>query len=184
VNRIAQDGQSSLTKTRFHTARGRMTNMSKKFLFAAVTAIAVLAPAGANADIVASPACRLGGMKAITSTDGVGTTSNLYRRVPAMRIPFVQGTRSSCVLVRFSAEAGTDGTSILIRAVIDGETFIATPTDITFTFSTGGTQARSFEFLFANVPAGSHVAEIQWQSNNSGVQSNIGNRTLVVEYSL
>jgi len=158
--------------------------MSKKFRFAAITAIALLAPAAATADIVASPACRLGGMKATTATDGAGTTSNLYRRVPGMRIPFVQGSRSGCVLVRFSAEAGTDGTNMLIRAVIDGETFIATPSDITFTFSTGGNQARSFEFLFVNIPAGSHIAEIQWQSSNFGAQSDIGSRTFVVEYSL
>lgn len=155
--------------------------MVRQFGTAAAVLLALaLMPLSAAADTVATKACNLGRVKAITSDVEVTTTSMTYKNILGARLRFAQGSSSQCVIVHFSAHAQASGLERMrIRAVIDDGAGIAEPKDIVFVRSTISTSA--FNFVFTDIPAGSHVVTIQWLSELGNIAT-LFHRSMIVQF--
>jgi hypothetical protein len=109
-------------------------------------------------------------MKAIVSYSSAGTSSQTFQDFSEAQLVFVQGGAGpSCVVVRFSAEAGASlsPNAVVVRARLDSVTS-AVPDGVVFGVSEDYQVARSYEFIFPNVAPGRHVVKMQFRSANGG----------------
>ena len=108
------------------------------------------------------------------------SSSTTYANLAQTRVNFIQGgTGPSCVIVRFSAEAGAGpGPWLELRAVLDGVT-VALPPTVRFGINEGSEVARSYDFIFPSVGPGNHTLQMQFRSSN-GTSVFISNRSTIV----
>lgn len=147
----------------------------------ALFSVGIVAPAQAAATAVNCTAPTK--LRAIIAETGLTsfTNSQTFRNIPQTLVSFTQGGAvASCVIVRFSAEAGANGAGFImeVRAILDGVTE-ALP--ISVRFGEGTEVARFYEFIFKQVAPGAHTLRMQFRSNN-GVSTFVSNRTTVVLY--
>jgi hypothetical protein len=112
--------------------------------------------------------CSPATMKAIVSYNSGSTTSQIFQNLSEAQLVFVQGGAGpSCVVVRFSAEAGASPSpaAVVVRALLDSVTS-AVPDGVTFGVFEEPPAARSYEFIFLNVAPGRHVVKMQFRSTN------------------
>jgi len=120
-------------------------------------------------------------LRAIVGDDVITfTSSTTHVNLAQTRINFTQGgTGPSCVIVRFSAEAGAGpGPWLELRAVLDGVT-VALPPAVRFGINEGSEVARSYDFIFPSVAPGMHTLQMQFRSSN-GTSVFISDRTTIV----
>ena len=144
--------------------------------------LALLTPPAASAAPTIG-ACSPTKVKYIVSTLVHQTNLPTYGNIPEAALGFVQGgIRASCVIVRFSAEVFAGPSDFLyLRAFLDGTT-AALPVEIQFAVADAtGPSARSFEFVFPNVPPGNHVVRMQYRSGGGGFVT-IWDHTTVLQY--
>jgi len=166
--------------------------MSKYFSSRSVTAVTIwgfcaglaLSTAAQASTILAGASCALTKSRVLVVTGLDGTGSATFSTVPKSRISFTT-TSKGCIVVRFSAEAesGPSNNYLNIQAVLDGA-IISKPADTAFAGNGTGSlplAAHAMEYIFANVPAGSHFITVQFRSIGAGFVQ-LGNRTTVVQY--
>jgi hypothetical protein len=138
-------------------------------------------PAEAAAEAVGQ--CAPGRARFKTLDDLVDTNSTSFSNIPGSGVVFTSaGPGSSCVVVRFSAMAFAPGTRLMhLQAVLDGST-AGTPGDIQFASGDGSfQQARSFEWVFPNVPPGKHTLVIRYRSHTA-IPVYLSRRTTMVHF--
>jgi hypothetical protein len=134
-----------------------------------------------SARAVDSGTCETGASRAKTETTTVFLTQEDFTTVPGTQIRFRQGARG-CVIVLFTSEAvASAGTGVVVRAVMDDGARIATPPYVYFAREDTSLQARSFAFMFKNVPAGTRRVLIQGSRDGNGSAA-LEFRTTVVFY--
>jgi hypothetical protein len=164
--------------------------MSCRFFFAAGAALFLAAsiplPASgesqrAEARAVDTGECQTGASRAKTETTTFFLTDENFRTVPGTQINFRQGA-IGCVIVLFTSEANASvDTGAVVRAVMDNGSRIATPPYVYFVREDTALAARSFAFVFKNVPAGNHRVLIQASLDGMGSAA-LEFRTTVVHY--
>jgi hypothetical protein len=141
--------------------------------------IVMLLSTSAFAEVVRTPACRLGGVKAtISDSDNGDVDTGTAKVVPETAVRFTSGAGSNCVIVQFSGEINTDGI-VLITARLNGSDF-PQPADNAIGFD--GLGGRSFSFVFTDVAPGTHTAVIV-ASRIGGTFGSVGPyRNIIVFY--
>jgi len=115
-----------------------------------------------------------------TTEESISSTS--FVDMPGMSMDITL-TRTSHVIIMFSAEAWVDGAgdSILIQALVDST--VANPSGALIVLTTAGIGqhgANSFIFYLPNVSAGTHTIQIQWTMLVSMNMGHVAERTLNV----
>jgi hypothetical protein len=158
---------------------------SAALLVAAGMLLAAAVPDAPGAAPVATPECIAGTFKAKTETAdySLNLASGDFVNVPGTGVGFRQGA-AGCVLLMFSSWAQTNNNQIRLRAVIDGGTHIAQPLQVDFTTFAEETfgAARAFNFVFQNIPAGTHTAIVQAAPAFPSGSAKLGERSTVVFY--
>jgi hypothetical protein len=152
---------------------------SKLSAISMVLLVSTLTLGVADAEVIQTKNCKLGGMRATTSTDSaVAPSTGAFRTMPGTSVNFVQGSSSNCVLIQFSGEFETDG-DILISGSVTNVGF-AEPRVVTLGRDNRAA-GRSFTFVITNVPSGPHKAFIQW-ARAGGTTGSVFARSTVVQY--
>ena len=155
--------------------------------FAAVTLGAALwlTPLAPETAAAAAQSCTLTKTKWLVVSLGTSTTSGTFVPVQGTSVSFAQSS-PGCVIVHFSAEAGTGtGVTMGVQAVLDPATLdlVASPADNAFSLNDTGLADRAMSYVFASVPAGRHVIQMQFRNatgDNSAVF--LTQRTMIVQY--
>ena len=112
-------------------------------------------------------------------------SSNLttFTVIPQTAITFTQGgIVPSCVVVRFSAASSVVGGGVSrVQAVLNNGT-VAQPASVQFSGENVGSVAHAFEFIFPNIPPGSHTLRMLYRVNVGGDTVFIDERTTTVQY--
>ena len=102
-----------------------------------------------------------------------------FTRLPE-KISFVQ-RRSGCVLVAFTAENYISGSfSLDFRPLLDGDA-TAMPALVRL-MSGSSVNAHGMNFVFLDVPAGRHVVQFEFASNNAATSVALQKRSTIINY--
>ena len=158
---------------------------SAALLMAAGMLLAAAVPDAPGAAPVTTPECIAGTFKAKTETTDytLNLSSGNFVSVPGTGVVVRQGA-TGCVLLMFSSWVQTNGNQIRLRAVIGNGTYIAQPSEVDFTTFAEETYgaARAFNFVFQNIPAGTHTAIVQAAPAFPTGSAKLGERSTVVFY--
>jgi hypothetical protein len=159
-----------------------MTFRSISQLVCASFLFATFAPAPATAGTAVSCNPAPARLKALVGSAFVAdTNSATFVNLGQTRVLFTQAT-AGCVIVRFSAEASTTGSGMLVRAILDSVD-VALPAQVHFAVNDGSPGvARSYEFIFPNVAPGTHEVRMQFHSGDGASTVFVNNRTITVLY--
>jgi hypothetical protein len=132
----------------------------------AALVLATLTPATASA-FTTTGSCSPSRVRyAVSDSFDISVDSPTYKNMRQAAVTFTQGgTAPSCVLVRFSAGATSNGDSLLVRAVID-DAIIALPPERLFMRTNEGGQ-QTVDFVFPSIAPGTHILRIQGNSDNA-----------------
>ena len=111
------------------------------------------------------------------------TASDSFKTISATTVNFTQTTDGGCVIVRFSCQTFSMNNEVIIRPLMDNG-ILAAPTEVTYSGKDSGDTARAyaFDFVFENVPAGSHSIKMQVRGSGTGFDVFLTDHSMIVHY--
>jgi hypothetical protein len=156
----------------------------KRMLFKLTGSVAIaMLASSADAAVVARNCGPLTQVNTVHGTTSQTGSSNLFAPVAGSLVNFtVAGTKNSCVIVSFSAQAyAPAGRLIWVRAKRDGVPSI--DGEIAFAAEDGNfAQSHSYSFLFPSVAPGAHQVFLEYRSEVNGEAVNIDRFAVEVQH--
>jgi hypothetical protein len=150
-----------------------------RYGYIALVAGLLVGPA-AHATIVAKNCAALNRVSVVFSDEHQTGTSLTFAPIAGTLINFNQ-VAAGCVIISFSAQVAAPNSGVLVvRAVMDNGAISAVDNAVDFTRS--GMEARSYDFLFLNVPVGPHSVFMEWAQGVPGKTAFIDRYTMVLRY--
>jgi hypothetical protein len=140
----------------------------------------LLVSSAAHATIVAKNCGAVNRTKVVFSDEFQIGTGQAFAPIAGTLINFNQAA-AGCVIISLSAEVDTDdGGALSVRAFMDDGQILPVDDEVEFTRSFR--EARSYDFLFLNVPVGIHSVFMQWRQRIPGRTARFERYTMVLRY--